>query len=233
MQLSLWQKLDECGTALIAWFRSPVVFWKDSCIMTFRTMNSRNVTTNDFAGVPVDGGTGRAQPREKPNSVGEVGVDVPELPDPQLRFDFAEDEAQRIEEQNSLYETLGGTDDALDRDDRVIMVVDDDHAIREALKDLLGILGFSVVSARDGEDALAMLGDGCKPSAILLDLGMPRMDGWRFRSELLSDPRYADLRVIVITASEDQHPEALGVTDVLTKPVPLRRLVEVLTNQDC
>jgi CheY-like chemotaxis protein len=58
------------------------------------------------------------------------------------------------------------------------------------------------------------------------------MDGWRFRSELLSDPRYAGLRVIVITASENQHPETLGVSDVLTKPVPLQRLVEVLGSQD-
>jgi CheY-like chemotaxis protein len=117
-------------------------------------------------------------------------------------------------------------------DDRVIMVVDDDHAIREALKDLLSLLGFHVVSARDGEDALALLSDGCKPYAILLDLGMPRMDGWRFRNELLSDPRYASLRVIVMTASKNQRAETLGVSDVLTKPIPLQRLVEVLGTPD-
>jgi chemosensory pili system protein ChpA (sensor histidine kinase/response regulator) len=129
------------------------------------------------------------------------------------------------------YPSLSGSDELWDADDRVVMVVDDDHAIREALKDLLSLLGFHVVSARDGEDALALLSDGCHPYAILLDLGMPRMDGWKFRNELLRDPRYAGLRVIVITASQNQHPETLGVSDVLTKPVPLQRLVEVLSTE--
>ncbi|GEM_PF-2488916 len=150
--------------------------------------------------------------------------------DSQLQFEFARDTPWQTRPHDSDVRELVGNESS-DVDDRVVMVVDDDHAIREALKDLLGILGFQVVSARDGEDALALLGDGCKPFAILLDLGMPRMDGWRFRNELLSDPRYADLRVIVITASENQHPDALGVSDVLTKPVPLQRLVEVLGTQ--
>jgi CheY-like chemotaxis protein len=57
------------------------------------------------------------------------------------------------------------------------------------------------------------------------------MDGREFRDELLRDPRFAELPVIVITASRDQRPEDLQVTDVLTKPVQLSRLLDILETQ--
>jgi CheY-like chemotaxis protein len=199
-------------------------------------MNSRNVISDDVPQAPGDSPRGhRTRANFGTSNVKDmknVQSEISARPDPQLQFEFARDTKRSSLGHDSLDPSMGDGEDACE-DERVVMVVDDDHAIREALKDLLGLLGFNVVSARDGEDALALLGDGCKPFAILLDLGMPRMDGWQFRTELLSDPRYAGLRVIVITASENQLPEALGVSDVLTKPVPLQRLVEVLGTQDC
>lgn len=202
--------------------------------MTLRRTDSKNVMSNEISTLQFDSGRERLPPADNRQSmVVEAQPEARDVSDPQLRFDFGDNDAYDVEKQESVYESLATGELPYDGDDRVIMVVDDDHAIREALKDLLGVLGFRVVSARDGEDALTMLRDGCKPFAILLDLGMPRMDGWRFRTELLSDPEYSELRVIVITASEGQQPEALGVSDVLTKPVPLRRLVEVLGNQNC
>lgn len=121
-----------------------------------------------------------------------------------------------------------GDDDELDVEQQTILVVDDDSGIRDALSDILDQLGYSVVAARDGAEALDVLRAGCQPSAVLLDLGMPTMDGREFRNELLRDPRFAELPVIVITASRDQHPDELQVTDVLTKPVQLSRLLDIL-----
>jgi CheY-like chemotaxis protein len=125
---------------------------------------------------------------------------------------------------------LGSSDDdkIAARAQRTVLVVDDDQAIREALSDVLGELGYDVAVAGDGQQALDCLRQGCNPYVILLDLGMPVMDGWQFRRELLQDPRFAGLNVVVITAVRDQRVDALQVTDVLTKPVQLERLLEIL-----
>jgi two-component system, chemotaxis family, chemotaxis protein CheY len=113
-------------------------------------------------------------------------------------------------------------------EERMVMVVDDDYAIREALSDVLGGLGFSVVQANHGEHAMSLLAAGCKPFAILLDLGMPVMNGWQFKDMLLSKPEYADIRIIVITAAHGAEAGLSGVAEVLTKPIPLQRLIEAL-----
>lgn len=109
-----------------------------------------------------------------------------------------------------------------------IMVVDDDDEIREALSDVLTDEGYEVVGARDGVQALEYLRGGKRPSAILLDLWMPVMDGWQLRHELLSDSTLADIPVIVLTAVRDQRAQGLMVADVLTKPVQLERLLGAL-----
>jgi len=111
---------------------------------------------------------------------------------------------------------------------RTVLVVDDDQSIREALGDIFGLLGYDVEAACNGAQALECLRQGCDPFIILLDLGMPVMDGWQFRQELLKEPRFAATRVVVITAARDVRLDFLHVNDVLTKPVPLERLIEVL-----
>lgn len=121
-----------------------------------------------------------------------------------------------------------GDDDEVDLEQQTILVVDDDSGIRDALTDILDQLGYSVVAAANGVEALDALQGGCEPSAVLLDLEMPTMDGREFRDELLRDPRFCRLPVIVITASRNQRPEELHVTDVLTKPVQLSRLLDIL-----
>lgn len=121
-----------------------------------------------------------------------------------------------------------GDDEEVEPEQRTILVVDDDNGIREALSDVLDQLGYSVVGARDGAEALELLRGGCEASIVLLDLGMPTMNGWQFREELLRDRRFVDLPVVVITASATQDASALGVTDVLTKPVQLARLIDIL-----
>lgn len=83
-----------------------------------------------------------------------------------------------------------------------ILIVDDDNDVRSALSELLQEEGFSVEAAPNGREALARLrGGNIHPAVILLDLMMPGMDGWDFRSEQLRDPRLASVPVVIVSAS--------------------------------
>jgi CheY-like chemotaxis protein len=83
-----------------------------------------------------------------------------------------------------------------------ILIVDDDNDVRSALSELLQEEGFSVEAAPNGREALAWLrGGNIHPAVILLDLMMPGMDGWDFRSEQLRDPRLAAVPVVIVSAS--------------------------------
>lgn len=83
-----------------------------------------------------------------------------------------------------------------------ILIVDDDNDVRSALTELLEEEGFSVECAPNGQEALARLRRGnVRPAVILLDLMMPGMDGWDFRSEQMRDPKLAAVPVVVVSAS--------------------------------
>jgi CheY-like chemotaxis protein len=82
-----------------------------------------------------------------------------------------------------------------------ILIVDDDNDVRNALSELLEEEGFSVEGAPNGREALARLRGGAHPAVILLDLMMPGMDGWDFRSEQMRDPQLAAVPVVIVSAS--------------------------------
>ena len=112
-----------------------------------------------------------------------------------------------------------------------ILVVDDDSGIREALTDILEDEGYAVRSASDGQAALDLLRQQTEPPAlVLLDLMMPRMNGWQFRSEQRRDPALADIPVVVISASANIHDQvhALDAAAFIPKPIEYDRLVGVV-----
>lgn len=111
---------------------------------------------------------------------------------------------------------------------RTVMVVDDDDAIREALQDVLTDEGYDVIGASDGQEALECLNGEKRPSAILVDLWMPVMDGWKFLDALLADARFSRIPLVVLTAARDQRARELCVAEVLTKPVQLHQVLGVL-----
>jgi CheY-like chemotaxis protein len=109
-----------------------------------------------------------------------------------------------------------------------VMIVDDDDAIREALEDVLSDEGYEVVGVSDGQQALEYLSAAKRPSAILVDLWMPVMDGWKFLDALHDDPRFSRIPLVVLTAARDQRARDLRVAEVLTKPVQLQQVLGAL-----
>jgi CheY-like chemotaxis protein len=84
---------------------------------------------------------------------------------------------------------------------RRLLLVEDDEATRRPLAEALQGDGFEVAVAVDGREGLQLLRAGPLPSAILLDVMMPVMDGWDFRHAQLNDPGLRDIPVLLISAS--------------------------------
>jgi CheY-like chemotaxis protein len=110
----------------------------------------------------------------------------------------------------------------------VILVIDDDAAVRDKLQHDLSKQGYSVAVAEDGPEGLK-LANKLTPDAILLDVHMPDMDGWRVLSMLKHDILLTHIPVIMISMEEHkQKGYALQATDYITKPVSREKLVTVL-----
>jgi CheY-like chemotaxis protein len=103
-----------------------------------------------------------------------------------------------------------------------VLVIDDDEAIRTALAELLELSGYQVAVAADGLEGVELLEYGLEPSAIVLDLMMPRMDGWTFLRRLRDDPRHHGTPVVVTSAVASESPP--GADECLQKPFDLAQL---------
>jgi two-component system chemotaxis response regulator CheY len=104
-----------------------------------------------------------------------------------------------------------------------VLVVDDDDDLRESIEVVLASRGHSVATAADGEEALAWLQRQTpdNPCLVLLDLMMPRMNGFELRARMIADPGLAAIPVVIITGAgllADNSSGALQ-TEVLRKPI--------------
>ncbi|MCC2656590.1 MAG: putative CheA signal transduction histidine kinase [Panacagrimonas sp.] len=117
---------------------------------------------------------------------------------------------------------------------RLIMVVDDSITIRRVTERLLTRKGYRVITAKDGLDAMATLQTEA-PDAVLLDIEMPRADGFEVAAFIRNTPRIAKLPIIMITSrSGDKHREharSLGVNKYLIKPYQEDQLLAELSEQ--
>jgi chemosensory pili system protein ChpA (sensor histidine kinase/response regulator) len=113
----------------------------------------------------------------------------------------------------------------------VAMVVDDSITMRKASGNLLKRHGFDVITARDGIDAVAQLNEQI-PDIILLDVEMPRMDGFEFATLVRNNDQYNELPIIMITSrTGDKHRDRamnIGVNAYLGKPYQETDLVETM-----
>ena len=102
-----------------------------------------------------------------------------------------------------------------------IMIVDDSVSIRQVVSRLIQAQGWRVQTAKDGIDALEKLRD-LHPDLILLDIEMPRMNGYEFINALKAHPGYGDIPVIMLTsrtaAKHREKAASLGVKGFIVKP---------------
>ncbi|MGE0872222.1 MAG: CBS domain-containing protein [Kofleriaceae bacterium] len=110
---------------------------------------------------------------------------------------------------------------------RPVMIVEDDADLLADYEQVIREEGYSVVTAQNGAEAIKRLGDAPSPGLIILDLNMPVMDGWTFRSHLLQDPHKAQIPVVLMSGSRDLTSEVsnLDVDGCLRKPVSLNQLL--------
>jgi CheY-like chemotaxis protein len=107
-----------------------------------------------------------------------------------------------------------------------ILLVEDDHELRESLAQLLGAADFKVARAANGAEALEMVARGLRPRLVLLDLEMPVMDGWEFlrlrrnRVGLRNVP-------VVVTTGHDAASVIVESEARIAKPVDFGRLLDV------
>jgi chemosensory pili system protein ChpA (sensor histidine kinase/response regulator) len=103
----------------------------------------------------------------------------------------------------------------------LVMVVDDSLTMRKVTGRVLERHNFEVVTARDGVEALERLEERV-PDLMLLDIEMPRMDGYELATAMRADPRYKDVPIVMITSrSGDKHRQRafeIGVQRYLGKP---------------
>src|ERR1700689_1181974 len=113
-----------------------------------------------------------------------------------------------------------------------VLVVDDSITVRRVTQRLLERNGMRVMTARDGMDAVAVLAEHV-PDVILLDIEMPRMDGYEVAAHVRGDPRLRDVPIIMITSRVGEKHRAraieLGVNDYLGKPYQESQLIDAIT----
>jgi DNA-binding response OmpR family regulator len=112
---------------------------------------------------------------------------------------------------------------------RSILVVDDEPNIVLSLEFLMRQVGYEVRVARDGEAALAAIAES-PPDLVLLDVMMPKRDGYDVCQTIRANPAWKNVRVIMLTAKgrdiEREKGLALGADDYVTKPFSTRDVVE-------
>ena len=109
-----------------------------------------------------------------------------------------------------------------------VLVIDDDPSVRDVMRHFLVREGFDVVTAKDGEEGLALARE-LSPALITLDVLMPRMDGWSVLRELKASPELASIPVLMLTIVDEKNKcYALGASEFLNKPIDRKRLSEIL-----
>ena len=112
-----------------------------------------------------------------------------------------------------------------------ILVAEDDPALRELVRETLGMLGYEVIEAVDGEEALRKVRES-PPDLVLLDIQMPKLDGQGVLKQIRQDPKLAHLPVVALTGfamrGDKEKGLATGFDNYLAKPVAGKELKKLL-----
>ena len=114
---------------------------------------------------------------------------------------------------------------------RCVMVVDDSVTVRKVTSRLLERQGMDVLVAKDGIEAVALLQER-RPDVMLLDIEMPRMDGFEVARQVRHDDRLGDLPIVMISSrtgdKHKEHASQLGVNKFLGKPFQENELLATI-----
>jgi CheY-like chemotaxis protein len=112
-----------------------------------------------------------------------------------------------------------------------VLVVDDEKFVRELIKIKLGRCGLAVLEATNGLEAIEMA-RSLKPDIILMDVMMPKMNGFEACEKLTSHPDTARIPIVMLTARGEQtnleKGLSLGATDYMSKPFSPQKLAELV-----
>jgi DNA-binding response OmpR family regulator len=110
-----------------------------------------------------------------------------------------------------------------------VLIVEDQPDLREMMAQMLTLEGFDAETATDGLDALGKLhGTGPPPQLILLDMMMPRMDGWTFVENQIRDPAIASIPVVVLSAVPRDRLRGVRAAAILQKPLNFDNLLATI-----
>jgi DNA-binding response OmpR family regulator len=107
-----------------------------------------------------------------------------------------------------------------------VFIIEDEEELRETMREALELNGYSVVTAGDGQRALAELSSIQNLGLVILDLVMPGMNGWQFFDEMRKRAQFLSVPVVVYTSLPDRAPS--GATRVLKKPASFDRLLSTV-----
>lgn len=111
----------------------------------------------------------------------------------------------------------------------VILVIEDNLDNRTLLKDMLDTMDYDVIEAANGEDGVSMATNN-RPSLILMDLSLPRKDGWIAAREIKHDPATAHVPIIALTAhamkGDRERALEVGCDDYVSKPIDVVELIK-------
>src|SRR5574344_547254 len=114
-----------------------------------------------------------------------------------------------------------------------ILIVDDEEDIVESLKFVLESAGFKCFCAYNGEDGLRLAKES-NPDLIILDVMMPKINGYKICRLLKYDSKYKNIPILMVTARSQEEDkligEETGVDEYITKPFDLDALVEKVKN---
>jgi len=117
---------------------------------------------------------------------------------------------------------------AEDKSKNTILVVDDDPFSMRLTADLLELSGFGILKFEDGKSALEAL-KGIAPDLIILDIGLPGMDGYELHKKIKEDSRFAGVKIIALSASvmkeDKERIRAAGFDAFIPKPIDTKALV--------
>jgi len=112
-----------------------------------------------------------------------------------------------------------------------ILVIDDEPELVKAATVRLQASGYEVISAYDGQEGIGKAKEG-KPDLILLDIIMPKKDGYEVCKNLKSNPKTRDIPIIIFTASGQEGLEkkcmAIGASAMIRKPFETAELLELV-----